>query len=32
MTPKKNYAVLVEDEQRISGILTRYDVIEFMAK
>jgi len=32
MTSKKNPAVLVEEEQKISGILTRYDVIEYMAK
>jgi len=32
MTSKKNTAVLVEDDQRISGILTRYDVIEFLGK
>jgi cystathionine beta-synthase len=32
LTPKKNYAVLVEDDQKVSGILTRYDVIEFMGK
>lgn len=32
MTTKKNAAVLIEDQQKISGILTRYDVIEFMGK
>ncbi|HET6273733.1 MAG TPA: cystathionine beta-synthase [Bacteroidota bacterium] len=32
MTSKKNTAVLVEDDQKISGILTRYDVIEFLGK
>ena len=32
MTAKKNTAVLVEDDQKISGILTRYDVIEFLGK
>jgi cystathionine beta-synthase len=32
MTSKKNSAVLVEDDQKISGILTRYDVIEFLSK
>ncbi len=30
MTTKGNYAVLVEKENEISGILTRYDVIEFL--
>jgi cystathionine beta-synthase len=29
---KKHSAVLIEEEQKISGILTRYDVIEYMAK
>jgi len=32
MTTKRNSAVLVEDQQKITGILTRYDVIEFMGK
>ncbi len=32
MTPKKNSAVLIEDDQKIIGILTRYDVIEFLGK
>jgi cystathionine beta-synthase len=32
MTAKKNAAVLVEDDQKITGILSRYDVIEYMAK
>jgi len=32
MTTKKNSAVLVEEEQKVGGILTRYDVIEYMAK
>ena len=32
MTSKENYAVLVEQNQEIDGILTRYDVIEFMGK
>lgn len=32
MTSKKNPAVLIEDEQRVTGILTRYDVIEYMGK
>jgi cystathionine beta-synthase len=32
MTSKKNSAVLVEENHTISGILTRYDVIEFMGK
>jgi len=29
---KKNAAVLLEKDALISGILTRYDVIEFMGK
>lgn len=29
---KKHSAVLIEEEQKVSGILTRYDVIEYMAK
>ncbi len=32
MTSKKNSAVLIEDHQKIIGILTRYDVIEFLGK
>ncbi len=32
MTSKKNSAVLVEEDQKIMGILTRYDVIEYMGK
>ncbi|MBI5472576.1 MAG: cystathionine beta-synthase [Ignavibacteriae bacterium] len=32
MKTKRNSAVLIEDQQRICGILTRYDVIEFMGK
>ena len=32
MMTKKNAAVLVEEDQKITGILTRYDVIEFMGK
>jgi predicted transcriptional regulator len=32
MKSKKNSAVLVEADQVISGIITRYDVIEFMGK
>jgi cystathionine beta-synthase len=32
MTPKKNSAVLVEENQKIRGIITRYDVVEFMGK
>jgi cystathionine beta-synthase len=32
MTAKHNPAVLVEDQQKITGILSRYDVIEFMGK
>jgi cystathionine beta-synthase len=32
MTSKKNAAVLVREQQQICGILTRYDVIEFMRK
>jgi cystathionine beta-synthase len=32
MMKKKNSAVLLEDDNAISGILTRYDVIEFMGK
>jgi cystathionine beta-synthase len=32
MTAKKNAAVLLHKEEKISGILTRYDVIEFMGK
>lgn len=29
---KKNPAVLVEDEKKVVGILTRYDVIEYMSR
>ncbi len=29
---KKHHAVLVEEERKIIGILTRYDVIEYMAR
>ena len=29
---KKDSAVLIEDEHKIIGILTRYDVIEYMAR
>jgi cystathionine beta-synthase len=32
MTSKKNSAVLVEENEKINGIITRYDVIEFMGK
>ncbi len=32
MTAKKNAAVLLEENEKISGILTRYDVIEYLAK
>lgn len=32
MTAKKDPAVLVEEDQKITGILSRYDVIEFMGK
>jgi cystathionine beta-synthase len=32
MTAKKNSAVLIADQQKITGILTRYDVIEFLGK
>jgi cystathionine beta-synthase len=32
MTQKRNTAVLVEDDQKLCGILTRYDIIEFMGK
>lgn len=32
MTSKKTSAVLIEDQQKIIGILTRYDVIEFLGK
>jgi cystathionine beta-synthase len=32
MTAKKNAAVLLHKGEKISGILTRYDVIEFMGK
>lgn len=32
MTAKRNAAVLIEDQQKITGILSRYDVIEFMGK
>lgn len=32
MMTKKNSAVLIEEDQKIAGILTRYDVIEFMGK
>ena len=32
MASKRNSAVLVEEDQKISGILTRYDVIEYMGK
>jgi len=32
LTSKKNPAVLVEEDQKMVGILSRYDVIEFMGK
>ncbi len=32
MTSKKNPAVLIEEDQRVTGILTRYDVIEYMGR
>ncbi len=32
MTSKRNAAVLVREQQQFCGILTRYDVIEFMRK
>jgi len=32
MTVKENYAVLVTEGQAVTGILTRYDVIEYMGK
>jgi predicted transcriptional regulator len=32
MTSKKNSAVLVVENGTVSGILTRYDVIEFLGK
>jgi cystathionine beta-synthase len=32
MTTKRNAAVLIEEEEKLHGILTRYDVIEFMGK
>jgi cystathionine beta-synthase len=32
MTSKKNSAVLIDDQGAIVGILTRYDVIEFLGK
>ncbi len=32
MTSKRNTAVLIEDRRSIAGILTRYDVIEFLGK
>jgi len=32
LTSRKNSAVLIEEDQKIVGILTRYDVIEFMGK
>lgn len=32
MTSKRNSAVLIEDDDTITGILTRYDVIEFLGK
>ncbi|HXF99506.1 MAG TPA: cystathionine beta-synthase [Bacteroidota bacterium] len=32
MTTKETSAVLIEDQQKIVGILTRYDVIEFLGK
>ncbi len=32
MTAKRNAAVLIEDQQKVVGILSRYDVIEFMGK
>ena len=32
MSTKRNSAVLIEDQQKITGILSRYDVIEFMGK
>jgi cystathionine beta-synthase len=32
MTSKENYAVLIEDQQNVTGILNRYDVMEFLGK
>jgi len=32
MTSEENYAVLVEDGDRIAGILTRYDLVDFMGR
>jgi cystathionine beta-synthase len=32
MTAKRNAAVLIEDQQKIVGILSRYDVIEYMGR
>jgi cystathionine beta-synthase len=32
MRNKKNSAVLIEEDQKMMGILTRYDVIEYMGK
>ncbi|MGB6032378.1 MAG: cystathionine beta-synthase [Bacteroidota bacterium] len=32
MTSEENYAVLVEDGERIAGILTRYDLVEFLGR
>ncbi|MBP1649546.1 MAG: hypothetical protein H6Q30_2991, partial [Bacteroidetes bacterium] len=32
MSTKHNPAVLVEDNDEITGILSRYDVIEFLGK
>jgi predicted transcriptional regulator len=29
---KRNPAVLIEEDQKIVGILSRYDLIEFMGK
>jgi cystathionine beta-synthase len=32
MTARKNSAVLVEEEGRVLGILTRYDVVEYLGR
>jgi cystathionine beta-synthase len=32
MTSRENYAVLVQDGDRIAGILTRYDLVEFLGR
>ncbi len=32
MTSRENYAVLVQDGDRIVGILTRYDLVEFLGR